>query len=114
MFGDCPKEPLYISIVWIGGAESRIIDNAFNPFNWNSPLRHGVPGMPCVFQWLTLHVSGPSGCRRPMSLSPALPRSRLFLCRPAVVASVALVAERLPAAVLQHLQPFSSLIVLLR
>ena len=34
------------------------------------------------------------------SLLPLVPRGRLFLCRPAVVAGIAFVAERLPAAIL--------------
>ena len=47
-------------------------------------------------------------------LFPTLSRGGFFLRRAAVVLGVALVAERLPAAVLQHLQPLPRLIVLLR
>lgn len=49
-----------------------------------------------------------------VGLFSALPRGGLFLGGAAVVLGVALVAERLPAAVLQHLQPLPRLIILLR
>ena len=47
-------------------------------------------------------------------LLSALPSGGFFLCGAAVVLGVALVAERLPPTVLQHLQPLPRLIVLLR
>ena len=51
-------------------------------------------------RWPFERAQGPAFAGMTGSLLPLVPRGRLFLCRPAVVAGIAFVAERLPASVL--------------